>query len=205
MRIRIPRQFGAVESVRVRSNPDHEPYFAVATACQRSARLDVVGGRGARRESGARLPLADQLGRRVAHLAERARRLEHRDAGCPTTSSSSRIPPPPAWGRSSVMYQIFPDRFARSAAADERELPEWAIAGGVERRAHPHRPGHPAPVLRRRPRRHRRAPRPPRAARRHDDLPDARSSPRAATTATTRSRSPRSTRCSAATRRSSNS
>ena len=35
-------------------------------------------------------------------------------------------PAPPAWGRSSVMYQIFPDRFARSAAADQREVPAWA-------------------------------------------------------------------------------
>ena len=26
------------------------------------------------------------------------------------------------------MYQVFPDRFARSAAADARELPEWALA-----------------------------------------------------------------------------
>ena len=26
------------------------------------------------------------------------------------------------------MYQVFPDRFARSAAADERPTPEWAIA-----------------------------------------------------------------------------
>lgn len=34
----------------------------------------------------------------------------------------------PEWIRDQVMYQIFPDRFARSAAADERQLPEWAIA-----------------------------------------------------------------------------
>lgn len=33
----------------------------------------------------------------------------------------------PAWLRDAVVYQIFPDRFARSARADERELPEWAI------------------------------------------------------------------------------
>lgn len=36
--------------------------------------------------------------------------------------------PAPEWVRSSVMYQVFPDRFARSAQADERELPGWAIA-----------------------------------------------------------------------------
>lgn len=36
----------------------------------------------------------------------------------------------PDWGRDGVVYQVFPDRFARSAAADERPTPEWAIAAG---------------------------------------------------------------------------
>ncbi|TYC00607.1 glycoside hydrolase family 13 protein [Micromonospora sp. WP24] len=35
--------------------------------------------------------------------------------------------PPPAWARDAVIYQIFPDRFARSAEADGRALPDWAI------------------------------------------------------------------------------
>src|SRR5690606_6799938 len=35
--------------------------------------------------------------------------------------------PPPAWARDAVIYQIFPDRFARSASAADREPPEWAI------------------------------------------------------------------------------
>ncbi len=33
----------------------------------------------------------------------------------------------PAWARDAVVYQIFPDRFARSAAADDRPLPDWAV------------------------------------------------------------------------------
>lgn len=36
----------------------------------------------------------------------------------------------PDWGRDGVVYQVFPDRFARSAAADRRETPEWAIPAG---------------------------------------------------------------------------
>ncbi|WP_205473745.1 glycoside hydrolase family 13 protein [Nocardioides sp. SYSU D00038] len=32
----------------------------------------------------------------------------------------------PDWGRDGVVYQVFPDRFARSAAAAEREVPGWA-------------------------------------------------------------------------------
>jgi len=33
----------------------------------------------------------------------------------------------PEWGKKSVMYQIFPDRFARSAKADEHKTPDWAL------------------------------------------------------------------------------
>jgi alpha-glucosidase len=35
--------------------------------------------------------------------------------------------PAPDWGRDAVVYQVFPDRFARSAAADERPTPHWAV------------------------------------------------------------------------------
>ncbi|MCL2593990.1 MAG: alpha-amylase family glycosyl hydrolase [Promicromonosporaceae bacterium] len=34
--------------------------------------------------------------------------------------------PPPGWTAEAVVYQIFPDRFARSPQADERPLPDWA-------------------------------------------------------------------------------
>lgn len=36
-------------------------------------------------------------------------------------------PPPPAWTTDAIVYQVFPDRFARSAAADDREAPSWAV------------------------------------------------------------------------------
>lgn len=36
-------------------------------------------------------------------------------------------PAAPDWGRDAIVYQIFPDRFARSAAADERPTPDWAV------------------------------------------------------------------------------
>jgi alpha-glucosidase len=38
----------------------------------------------------------------------------------------SAAAPPPAWARDANVYQIFPDRFARSAAADGRPVPAWA-------------------------------------------------------------------------------
>ncbi|MFT4262857.1 MAG: glycoside hydrolase family 13 protein [Nocardioides sp.] len=34
--------------------------------------------------------------------------------------------PAPAWTKDAIVYQVFPDRFARSAAADDRETPAWA-------------------------------------------------------------------------------
>ena len=36
----------------------------------------------------------------------------------------------PTWGPGTIMYQIFPDRFARSRNADKHKLPEWAVAKG---------------------------------------------------------------------------
>ena len=42
-------------------------------------------------------------------------------------------PPPPHWARDAVVYQVFPDRFARSAAADVRPVPAWAAPAGWDR------------------------------------------------------------------------
>jgi alpha-glucosidase len=39
-------------------------------------------------------------------------------------------PPVPDWVQDAVVYQVFPDRFARSAAAPERDLPTWAVPAG---------------------------------------------------------------------------
>lgn len=39
----------------------------------------------------------------------------------------STFPAAPDWARDAVVYQVFPDRFARSAAADDRPTPSWAV------------------------------------------------------------------------------
>ena len=39
-------------------------------------------------------------------------------------------PSSPDWAADSVVYQVFPDRFARSAAAAGREAPGWAVPAG---------------------------------------------------------------------------
>jgi alpha-glucosidase len=38
----------------------------------------------------------------------------------------STYAPAPAWTRDAIVYQVFPDRFARSAGAAERTVPAWA-------------------------------------------------------------------------------
>jgi alpha-glucosidase len=42
----------------------------------------------------------------------------------------SSYDPAPDWGIDGVVYQIFPDRFARSKAADARPTPDWALPAG---------------------------------------------------------------------------
>ncbi len=39
-------------------------------------------------------------------------------------------PAVPDWVGDAVVYQVFPDRFARSAQAADRPLPDWAVAAG---------------------------------------------------------------------------
>ncbi|MCW2767230.1 MAG: malZ [Nocardioides sp.] len=48
----------------------------------------------------------------------------------------STYPAAPDWGRDAVVYQIFPDRFARSPAADDREPPEWAVPAAWDDEVH---------------------------------------------------------------------
>lgn len=47
----------------------------------------------------------------------------------------------PSWGRSAVMYQIFPDRFGRSAQADKHKKPDWALARKWDDKVIPSGPG----------------------------------------------------------------
>ncbi len=106
----------------------------------------------------------------------------------------------PAWMRDGVVYQVFPDRFARSAAADGRPLPEWAVPAAWDDEPHGAGPdvgtqyyGATSPGSRSG------STTSWRSASRPSTPPL--SSRGAPTTATTRARSTTSTRCSAVTRR----
>jgi alpha-glucosidase len=58
--------------------------------------------------------------------------LTHHDVPDATDFRLVAHPAPPDWARDAVVYQIFPDRFARSAAALDRETPAWATRAAWE-------------------------------------------------------------------------
>lgn len=125
VRVRIPEQYGQVIDVHARSNPDHEPRFAVGSFVESvdgwawwEAEIQVENPVHAYRFL---ISMANHstvwLNTTGVHATET---LDSEDFRL------TSYPAPPVWGRSTVMYQIFPDRFARSTAADSRPLPDWA-------------------------------------------------------------------------------
>ncbi len=126
VRVRVPEEFGTVKTLRTRSNPDHEPRFEDATLV---ASLDGWDWWEADVEvenpvHGYRFLISMMDGVQWWLNATGLHDIETLDS---EDFKLLGYPPPPEWAASSVMYQIFPDRFGRSQAADDREPPEWAI------------------------------------------------------------------------------
>lgn len=122
--VRAPAAAG-VRRVHVRTTPDAEPVFHEAT-------VDRVDGGEAwwRAEVEVRNPVTPY--RFLLDTANGPRWLTAaglvgHDVPDITDFRLVSHDPPPAWAADAVVYQIFPDRFARSAGADGRRLPEWAI------------------------------------------------------------------------------
>ena len=132
LRLRVPAVYPALRKVIVRSNPDHEPRWDTARRLGRGADWDWW-----------------QAEITVANLNHGYRWiLIHDDAPGPGSAPTIEWvnqagthrgevldlydfrllahPAPPDWLCESVMYQIFPDRFARSSEAGSRRLPAWA-------------------------------------------------------------------------------
>lgn len=130
VRVRVPAQWGPASRVWVRSVQDGEPrYDAARTLGERDgwvwweATTQVTN------------PLA-----RYRFLLEsdgrywnlNAQGLFGRDVSDRADFRLTAFAPAPAWLHKAVMYQIFPDRFARSAQASGRPVPDWAVACGWE-------------------------------------------------------------------------
>jgi alpha-glucosidase len=126
VRLRIPSAFGAMTVVRTRSNPDREPLFSDAVIVLETD--DAVWWEAAihieNPVHGYRFLM--ESGNGATHWLTSAG-LSHTETRDIDDFRLVSYNPPPAWGAEAVMYQVFPDRFARSAAAADRKLPAWAI------------------------------------------------------------------------------
>ncbi|NKX93889.1 glycoside hydrolase family 13 protein [Sanguibacter hominis ATCC BAA-789] len=130
VRVRIPHEFGAVPSVVLRTVIDGEPRFQQMERGPWSPPHDD----GATWWTG-RLALENDV-TTYRFLVNRAdgtavwlngEGVDHLE---PVDSQDFRAtvhPAAPAWAREQVLYQIFPDRFARSTHADARTSPAWAL------------------------------------------------------------------------------
>jgi alpha-glucosidase len=123
--VRVPAG-AAVERVHVRSTPDGEPEFDAAVVDRRDASGDVWW----RAEVPVRNPVTPYRFLLDTPAGQRwltAAGVVAHDVPDATDFRLVTYEPPPAWSRDAVVYQIFPDRFARSAGAAGREPPAWAI------------------------------------------------------------------------------
>lgn len=133
-RIRVPRTFETVSSAWLRVVVDGEPQFLPMRPV--AAPIDGDDAQWwegvftvANPMTSYRFLLNSARGRALWLNAEGVDEIEPLDA---LDYRATTFPAPPAWASEQVMYQIFPDRFARSAAADTRTAPEWAIAAAWE-------------------------------------------------------------------------
>ncbi|MFA9432087.1 glycoside hydrolase family 13 protein [Egicoccus sp. AB-alg2] len=121
VRVEVPHGAG-VDEVHVRTTPDTEPAFAPARRVLRGAAVDLW-----------------EADVEVVNPTSRYRFLLHGSGGQRWLTQVGVVdhevadawdfalvatPPPPAWAADQVLYQIFPDRFARGA--ERVDWPAWA-------------------------------------------------------------------------------
>jgi alpha-glucosidase len=138
--VRIPHSYGTVTAVRTRSNPDHEPRFTDAELTSSAEGWDwwTAPVQVENPVHGYRFMITRGDGSNAWLNATGMHDIETLD------SEDFRLvayDPPPKWLPSTVLYQVFPDRFARSAAAAARPTPDWAIPAQWNDPVDPEPPG----------------------------------------------------------------
>jgi alpha-glucosidase len=136
IRLRVPVEHRPLAAVRVRENPDHEPRWTDAThigtvagwhwwqadihvtTLRHTYRWLLIHDRGDDSSVGGKAARVEWLSQSGLHAVET---LDSEDFALLATTGA------PDWLHESVIYQVFPDRFARSRAADDRATPEWAL------------------------------------------------------------------------------
>lgn len=128
VRVRVPRapEGPTYDALWVRSTPDAEPHYDLMVREDGSTgdtwwRADLTVRNPVQRY---RFLLAADDGETQHWL--NASGLHGTDVPDAEDFVVSTHAPAPDWGRDAVVYQVFPDRFARSAAADDRPVPRWA-------------------------------------------------------------------------------
>lgn len=125
LRIRVPEAWGAASRVWLRSIHDCEPRY---TGCVNLGEAD--GWAWWEAEMPVTNPVARyrfliEAGQRYWHL--NAQGLFGRDVSDYADFRLTAFPAAPAWLRQGTLYQVFPDRFARSARAAGHPVPDWAV------------------------------------------------------------------------------
>ncbi|MCK3768545.1 glycoside hydrolase family 13 protein [Microbacterium aerolatum] len=140
VRLRVPEGYGPLAAVRTRSNPDHEPEWTTASPIGSTDGWDwwEATVTVSNRRHGYRFVLQHHDGTVEWLNQSGLHRGETLDAD---DFALVAHPAPPAWLNDSVMYQVFPDRFARSAQADEHPTPDWAIPAKWDDPVDPVMPG----------------------------------------------------------------
>lgn len=141
VRLRVPAEYPSLARVHVRSRIDFEPAWAEAI----DLGVDAQGWRWWE----ARMIVGNvRTGYRWFMERDDGRILWLNQAGLSTVETRdaddfmvTTVNAPPAWMDQSVMYQIFPDRFAKSARMEGREMPEWAIPAQWHEPLEPRFPG----------------------------------------------------------------
>ncbi|MFJ5958467.1 glycoside hydrolase family 13 protein [Paenarthrobacter sp. NPDC092416] len=134
LRIRVPQSWGAASRVWVRSVQDGEPRYDAAIRLGAADGWDwweaamLVANPVAKYRFLLEADEAHDGGARGPRFwTLNAQGLFKRDVADSADFRLTSFAPAPDWLHKATMYQIFPDRFARSAQADGHPVPDWAI------------------------------------------------------------------------------
>ncbi|WP_246846317.1 glycoside hydrolase family 13 protein [Humibacter ginsenosidimutans] len=126
VRLRIPHELGPVAAVRTRSNPDHEPRFTDAAVVDSGDGWDWW-------EAPVEVENPVHGYRFLVTMGDGSSVWVNATGTWPTETLDAddfrlvAYDAPPEWVRSTMLYQLFPDRFARSSQANGRTAPDWAM------------------------------------------------------------------------------
>ena len=145
LRVRVPHSFGQLSSVWMRVLVDAEPQFIEMGAISAPVVDDEAGWWEAGVEMGNpvlsyRFLLNGADGSSSWLNGEGVERIEPVDAS--DFRATIYVAPAP-WTAAQVMYQVFPDRFARSRSMERPPLPTWAIEASWDDEVFPEGPERP--------------------------------------------------------------